>query len=218
MKAVLVLLAACICAGCIEVNVSAVMPKEDKSPIRTEKRSMPPFSAVSMDGKGHLTLESGPAFVEVSTNSDSMSKVVTEVRGSTLYVGLKDEANPHDLNVVIRTPEIKAIETQGAVDATANIKHQRAVQISLAGASKLSIAGDTPKASVVCAGASEIDASQLKTKECNLEASGACNAAISASESASIAGSGACHIKVSGKPGRLSKDMTGACSIDVDGE
>ncbi len=91
--------------------------------IRTEDRSVPPFSAIEVEGSGNVTLRQGIVqSVTVETDDNALPYVKTEVVGGVLHVGFKPGTRIMRLTRLefrITAPRIEGIVIAGSGDVRA---------------------------------------------------------------------------------------------------
>jgi len=181
----------------------------------TEKRSVAGFDSVEVSGIFQVEIVSGKDFsVEVQADDNLVPLVTTEVKGSTLHIGLdKKVSHRSDLIVRLTTPNIQKVDSSGV--STINISGVKndSFTISSSGASKIGVSGETAKFSVDVSGAGKVDAENLKAVDADVNASGACNVSVNVSGSLKTDASGASHITYTGDPRSVDNHQSGVGSV-----
>lgn len=91
--------------------------------ITTEKREVPAFKGVEMSGSGILRLHRGAFKVEVTTDANIQSFVLSEVSGGRLRLGLKPNSIgvwPTKLEFDVCLPDLEDIAVSGSGDVFAD--------------------------------------------------------------------------------------------------
>lgn len=118
-----------------------VVAQNGDAGIITQDRNLPSFSKISVGSAINLLITKGAnQSVAVETNADLQDKVITEVRGEKLELSTKGVNKVDRLNIYVTTPNLDAIEANGASKATMTNEIQAdRFYAEASGASKLNL-------------------------------------------------------------------------------
>lgn len=222
-----------------------VLRQVDSGAERTETREFPNFDSVDFSGFGRLEVEQSDEFgMELTGTETSLDRVVTEVRGDTLYIHHRTRWAPwfwdvrsQRLDIRLTVPELSRLtvagagevtvdalegdefrfDISGAGDFTARDIDVRELRVTLSGAGSVRVSGSAEDQSVTISGAGNYDARDLESDTVRVDLSGASSATVWATESLDIKASGASSVDYYGDP-EVSSDMSGAGSVTARGE
>ena len=185
-----------------------------------DTRELDSFHAVDLGGAFELVVHVAPGDaqrVEVRGDENIVPKITTKVSDGELAIGLDHWMVRPDLpmKIEIWVPSLTAIDASGAADIEVEGLHGERFELDVSGASDTTLAGDIASLEVDSSGASKLDARSLHAKTVEIELSGAGEAQIWASESLDAEISGAGKIRYWGEPVLVSKDVSGAGSIEA---
>jgi hypothetical protein len=164
---------------------------------RTEGRSVPAFSSISVGGSGTLRVHRGGQKVEITSDSNILPYITTMVSGGVLKIGLKpftSIANRTRMQFDITLPELKGLAIAGSGDAFLD-----------------PFTGDSFKAVVSGSGGVKADLG-YKAIELSCSGSGGFDAAVKADRfDLRCSGSGEAYLK--GSAGRARVTITGSGSL-----
>ena len=199
-----------------------------------------PFYAVEASGVVNVELTyQKERSVEVTTVTEYLSKIKTEVKDGVLRIYSSDYLIKPKVTVKIGMDSLTAISSQGAskvkftnafpsknikVDMSGasngylNFLDAQFLDINLSGASKLEMEGSANKIQLEANGASNIDGDNLTAKEVSVEVSGVSKADVFATETFNGDASGASNIHCKGNPKNRKFDTSGTSHINFENE
>lgn len=202
-------LAACLlaCSACTS---------EDRSDVVTEPRIVPSFSDINAGGGLDLDIKIGtPQSLTVECNKDSMGDVNTVVNQDELTISVEDNAKPTHLVVHIVVPAINSLDVAGATNTNLEGVASKTFSLTTAGSSKVLAQGEADDVQMELSGSSDVQAGDLKSKNCSLTISGSGQADVYASKSVSATISGSGSVKIHGKPAKVDKHISGSGSVET---
>ena len=199
-----------------------------------ETRNVSGFSKLDAGGAFKIILTQGSSeSVIVEADENLIPLIVTEVRGSTLYVESKDNIrHSKSLTLYITFQSLEKIGISGACELGSEnaltfenlvLKGSGASEIDLnmnaqslkgdfSGASEIDLKGSAGECSMDLSGASELNAFEFVVKNYEIDISGAGDANIHATEMLKASVSGAASIRYEGNP-RVDSHTSGAGSV-----
>lgn len=201
----------------------------------SEARSVPSFSAIVVTGSVDVYLSQGEEnSVTVEADQNLLAIIQTKVEDDILRIFEQKNIRKADARKVYVTfREINSLIAQGATDVYGRTPiHTESLEVGISGASdvtlevyteelicRISGAADgtlTGEARAMIArvtGSSDLTASDLITQTCQVEASGASDAQVHATESLDAKASGSSDIEYRGNPKTLRKEESPASDI-----
>jgi ABC-type amino acid transport substrate-binding protein len=168
---------------------------------KTERRSVPAFSSISLGGSGTLRVHRGGQKVKITSDSNLLPYITTTVSGGELKIGLKPFtgiANSGRMQFDVTLPEFKGLAIAGSGDAFLD-----------------PFTGDTFKAVVAGSGGIKADLG-YKTIELSCTGSGGFDAAVKAGRlDLRCSGSGGAYLR--GAADRAEVSITGSGSLGARG-
>ncbi len=181
--------------------------------VGTAERTVEAFHGVDVSGVFVLEASEGSPSVQLEGDANLLPLVDTHVDGGILHVAVSPRISPAlPLVVRVRTPELRVVDVSGAASAKI-ATGQPKFELDASGASEVSVEGAAQNFELDVSGASEVDAAALVAAHVKVEASGASNAAVTATQSVDAEASGASEITFSGPATDIRKDVSGAASI-----
>ena len=194
------------------------------------------FEKVRVDGPFRVHLTTGVApFASASGTSAAIDQVTIEMRGDTLVIrksvdswgGFSGSSNSpveislgtHDLSTVwlngsgaIAIDKVKGLSfelsVQGSGAAAIDQTDVDQLKVAIAGTGSVTLGGRVGKMTAIVRGVSTLDASQLQVKDASIGAEGTATIAAAVSNSATVDGTGAVTVRLTGAP---------ACTLRVGG-
>ncbi len=202
--------------------------------IRTETRSLEPFSEISFGGSAEIILTIGEKpQIQIETYENLLPILVTEVRKNRLKIKFAEKVSyKKDLKLHITAPALRKLEFSGAVeivsdgvlicedlilvisgagDANLEIETQ-SLKTTVSGSCDLVYRGSAQSHTIFLSGAGDIDAGDLFTEESVVQISGAGDAIIHAEKILRVNISGSSDIRYSGSP-EISQKVSGHGSV-----
>ena len=210
----------------------------------TEERRVSGFDRVVLEGIGDLTIHQGAEeALTIEAESNVISRITTEVRGGTLYIGYRTTVfgqgviPTRGIAYELTARELEGIELVGAgVIRMEGLETDRLdmrvggagkivvrslaadrLRVEHTGAGKAELAGRVQRQDVDLTGAGDYDGADLRSDEATVRVSGVGRATVWVLESldAEISGAGAVHYY--GEP-RLRQNISGVGQIKALGE
>jgi hypothetical protein len=197
-------------------NVNVVSGCEDGSGIsRSEKRSVPSFRSVSLDGAFDVKIElQKTRGVEVSGDDNIISHIVTEVKDGTLHVTTdKSICSKTGLRIHITNDDVGKITAEGSSDISVSDVKNGELAVSINGAGDFSASGTTGTLVAGISGSGSMNARKLHADEVRVSIQGAGDAVVYATKKLRASIEGAGDISYYGNPKEVEKNITGAGDI-----
>jgi len=188
--------------------------------IKTEDRKVAAYESVEVSGAYHLVLTEGEVgTLKIKGQKEVLPYLKTSVSNKVLYVSI-DNKYKLKTSLTVYIPintSLKKIVAKGAVDISTQEKLEAtSLDLQVAGAGDVDIAGSTERLNAVVKGAGDIDAKELVAKQATLRIAGAgsISAHVTEDVDASIAGAGS--ITVKGNPPVFKKSVKGIGRIKIE--
>jgi len=201
----------------------------------TSERSVSGFDRVVFEGLGELTItQDDRESLTIEAESNVMSRITTEVRGDTLYIGWR--AGVFGLSVVPTKPlrydltmkDVRALELTGLGSLAAGeistdrlavtmggggrvvIRSLRAadLDLTLTGLGQVEVGGAVGRQSILVTGGGEYDGSDLESGVAAVTLTGVGKATVWATESLDVKLTGAGTVEYYGEP-RVTQNVSG---------
>jgi hypothetical protein len=227
----LVLLSAIVFSSCDET--------EDPGPVQEAEKefAVTEFDRLEMGDAFNINVEQGN-FFEVTVRGDrrNVDDLSVTKEGTTLVVRYDDNRNRrHDTYITITMPAITAVNFSGASDSRISGFYDLAsfsmylsgasvsqldvnvaqLDVVLSGASYLNIRGEGEGLDAKLSGASTLKAFHFPVTVADINASGASDAQVSASNTLHATASGASDIRYRGNPS-VTADVSGGSAVNQD--
>jgi phage shock protein PspC (stress-responsive transcriptional regulator) len=225
----------------INFNLEKFAGKTD-SPYLTDTLRLEPFENIRLSGAVSAVLvQDSVNQVIISAPEDMRKRLKIKVEDSKLSIYPEPKQRLLNINfsrikIIIHSAGFNKIDIAGATQlatrdtikanslqldiagaSRADIKAQvRNIEAEVAGASQLVLAGSAADAAFEAAGASKIRAGNFAVSSLKVEAAGASNASVRASEKAEASAYGASKITVAGNPAIRENSTGGAGKIDYE--
>jgi hypothetical protein len=209
---ILVCIAIIVATGC---NVISANKVKGSGVVKTEKRSLAPYSALEVSCPASLEVRlQEPESSEISGDDNLIPLITTEVKNNTLYIRSTQEIAPREkLRISLSNPDLIRFTFSGAGDANvSNIKNDR-IEIVLSGAGDLTASGETKEAAIKLSGAGRVDAKNLLAAKAKADSTGVGSLDVYATEQLEAKASGVGEINYYGSPKIVKKDASGIGSI-----
>lgn len=180
-----------------------------------QERELEGFTRVDVGGAFEVDLDVGPAHhVVISGDDNLLGKVVTEVKGDTLFIHVDGAVvTKTPLRAEISLPALEAADFSGATKADIDAVAGEAFELDASGASHVVLRGEVTRFGLDASGATEVEARELRAQEVRINVSGATRADVTATASLDADASGSSKIRYWGDPPRKNTDTSGAASI-----
>jgi hypothetical protein len=178
-----------------------------------EDRMVEAFHGVDVGGVITLEAAEGSPSVRVAGDANLLPLVETRVDGGVLHITTRERVSASmPLVVRVRTPALREVDVSGASHATIETS-QPSFELDVSGASDVRARGTTQAFELDVSGASDVDAIELVARTVEVEASGASEAHVTATEVVDAEASGASEITYGGGAPQVNKETSGASSI-----
>jgi len=181
-----------------------------------ETRAISEFSKLDVPGVFDVTVTLGtePSLV-IEAEENLLKYIITKNKGDKLILDTEKNINPQKpLKVYITTYSMDDLDASGACNVTIEKINSESFDADISGACNVELSGKTKSFSADVSGAVNLDAAELKAEKAKVDASGAANAEVYASESLYADASGASNVTFSGNPTDVKSDVSGAGSIE----
>lgn len=216
-------------AGLILVfSLSAGAQTKGSGNLVKQERTVEPFTEIEAGSAFVISLTQGdPVKVIVETDDNFLENIVTTVEGNRLVIEGDKLRNPTAMRVYITTPDLSAIEIQGAarLDSEGEFKCNKLsieasgaskvnltldaqeIQSEISGAAKVHLNGKAVSNAAEISGAALLDAMQLATQTTTAGISGAAKARVYAINelNAEISGAGTLYYFDNGETKKLNE-------------
>jgi hypothetical protein len=182
-----------------------------------ETRNVPPFAEVEITGALTADInDDGPQSVRVIGDDNIVPLIETTVSGERLTVGMKDKLgsiSPNsDTKVMITVPQATYLGASGASTVTAFGLSSDSLQITVSGASKVMVGGETMDLQADVSGASSLLAGELSAQSAKATVSGASHSELNVSGQLVADASGASSVCYHGEP-QVKPSTSGASTV-----
>jgi len=170
----------------------------------TESRSVAGFNSVKLKGTGQVMIEeNGSESLTITADDNLMPYLTTEINGSQLVLGTKDNTNLNpskDIIYKLAVKDLNAIEMGGVGSVDAKGIRTEKLKVVLGGSGSISASGTAGEQEIMLAGEGNYHGKDLQSKAASISIMGTGDAVLNASEKldANIMGSGS--IKYVGDP------------------
>jgi len=181
-----------------------------------ETRNISEFSKLDVSGVFDVTVNLGtePSLV-IEAEENLLKYIITKNKGDKLILDTKKNINPQKpLKVYITTYSMDDLDASGACNVIIEKIDCESFSADLSGACNVELSGKTKSFSADVSGAINLGATELKAEIVKIDASGAANAEVYASESLYVDASGASNIYFTGNPTNVKSDLSGAGSVE----
>ena len=180
----------------------------------TENRTVSEFAKITALGGCQIEWTSGKPALSITTDSNLLFHIKTEVSGHTLKILSPGILRPTQrITVVLSSASLADVRLTGGMSFTASPLSGTGLKLESTGASDVRLEGTVTNLDVRMTGASKLDAKALKAQTATLSLVGASAADITVAEALNVSMTGACSLSYSGSPKTVDKSVTGACSI-----
>jgi hypothetical protein len=142
--------------------------------VETEARSLPAFTSVSVSGSGTLRVHEGSQKVEISSDSNILPYITTEVVAGELKIGLKPLTSIYratKMEYVVTVPSLKGVRLSGSGDAYVDRFSGDSFSASISGSGGVKADLDYDKIALSCSGSGGFDAA-VQADDLTLSCSG----------------------------------------------
>ncbi len=202
----------------------------------TETRDLSAFNKIVIQGSADVNVEVGRTQnVEVTTESDYLARVKTEVRNNTLYISQKGKRWRNvDVTLEVRVQELNGVTIEGSgdfditnldsdsfdiiIDGSGDVDlwgKSNNFYVEIDGSGDVTLSGGCGALVVDVDGSGDVDAEDLKCKTVDLTLEGSGDIDAWASDSVTVDMEGSGDVTIYGNPGRVRPSMSGSGSFEV---
>jgi hypothetical protein len=202
------ILAIVVLAGCSWTGVPG------SGNAKTEVRSAPAFTAVSVAGSFDADIAIGPeSRVEITGDDNIVPLITTDVHGDRLEIGSRKSFRTSvHLVAKITVPRLTGIGLTGSGDITAHGVQSDRIAVTLSGSGTIRADGTVHEAEVELTGSGTVALDQLAVERASVSVSGSGDVAVAASKSLDVSITGSGDVTYRGDP-ELKKRITGSGSV-----
>jgi hypothetical protein len=206
------------------LSTQSAIAHDEKAKVEVEKSyELSGFAHITVEGVYHLDIEVGESFsVQTSGSKKDMAKIEVYVEDGSLVLGMKDNKggkirgqNNHGVNAIITLPKLDGIEIAGVATGEVSDIDAGRFTVEFAGVGELSLNGNCDDLEFDMAGVGEVDASDLKCENVEVNLAGMGEASVYASESVDANAAGIGQINVYGKPDVVQKSSVFMSSVKI---
>lgn len=199
----------------------------------SEKREYKDFNKIQAEGASNIILKQGEPFsVEVKGDEKDLKNLITDVNGTTLYIGTKGNIDG-EIKVYVTMKDLSSIVSSGASVVTSDSSFNcdklsinasgaskvkidiiaKEVQSTLTGAANTILSGAAEVHICSISGAASLKSYKLTTVNTNLTASGASSAKVNVNQKFNAVASGASTLKYIGEPSDKIINASGSAEV-----
>lgn len=191
------------------------------------------FTAIEASNSFEVEVTIGDFAVEVTSDDNIVDRLVVEVDGNSLVLGVDGGVRNATLEASVSLPELREVRATGASDVllptveTPDFRGDLSgassvtgdfiadeLDFGASGSSSIEASGTTGRLVADLSGSSELLASELEAEDADVSASGASNAEVQVSGSLDVDASGASDVRWSGTGDLGEVDSSGASSVE----
>jgi len=202
-------------SGCSTVSLG-VGQLRGSGNVTTETHEVGAFSAIDVSGVGKVVITQGDTDGLLVETDDNLQAIVRgEVRGDTLFLGIKPNVSLGSatrLTFAVTVQDLTAISLSGAAAISALNLNGDQLAVDHSGAGTVTVGGTVMEQDVTLSGAGSYDGAALASERATVDLSGLGNVVVNVSERLDATLSGAGSITYIGSPA-LHEQVTGLGSI-----
>jgi len=209
--------------------------------VTTETRDVQGFDSIELNGLGDVEIIQGSEEGLTITTDDNLLPLITsEVKGSTLVIGIEKGYNinlPSKLSFTIRLKDLKNLQISGLAEVKADnlqlndltigmsgggsvkLRDLTAndIRIDISGIGNVELDGSATSVRMDSSGGGNLDAETLRCEEASINISGVGHAGVWATESLDVRISGGGEVSYYGRP-QITRNISGVGSLNSLGE
>jgi hypothetical protein len=187
--------------------------------VETESRNLPAFRSILFSGSGTLRVHKGGRKVEITSDSNILPYIITEVSGGELRIGFAPDLTirkPSKLSFDVTLPELSGLRLSGSGEAYVDAFSGDSFTAELSGSGGIKADLDYGKVSLRSSGSGGFDAA-VKAREFRFRCSGSGGAVIDGrADSADIELSGSGEVGARDfAVGEASLRMSGSGRVEI---
>lgn len=182
-----------------------------------QSRTVPPFTAVSVQGPFNVIVEAGKAQSLAVRGSDKfVNDVSSEVVNGELVVRMRDRNYSTlrgDQHIVVTVPQLRAFRAEGAGEIRLNNIRGERFDVGYRGAGELRIGGEVKTFKIRAEGVGEVDTKDLIANDVDIDFQGVGNARVTARNRLDAQVQGMGSLTYFGRPKVVNKSVQGLGSV-----
>jgi hypothetical protein len=180
-------------------------------------RSMPAFTAISVQGPISVTVDAGKAqSLTMRGDARFIQDVTSEVVNGELRLRVREKKNiswKGDPRVVITMPALRAVEVEGAGEISLNQIRGERLDVNYRGAGRMAINGEVKTFRMQAEGVGEVDAKALVANDVDVGFRGIGDVKVTARNRLDAVVQGMGNLTYYGKPRTVNKTASGIGSV-----
>ena len=213
LQITLIVLLGLALSGC---NIASSPWVQGSGNVTTEQREVGAFSTIDVADIGEVVIVQGDADgLTVATDDNLQAVVLSEVRGDTLYLGVRSNTKVSQVTQLIFTvtvKELKAITLSGAGTVSAPDLSGDQLRVDHSGAGTVTVGGTVREQWVTLSGVGSYEGAALISERATVELSGIGSAVVQVRDRLDASVSGAGSIAYIGSP-ELHERVSGVGSV-----
>jgi len=213
LQITLIVLLGLALSGC---NIASSPWVQGSGNVTTEQREVGAFSTIDVADIGEVVIVQGDADgLTVATDDNLQAVVLSEVRGDTLYLGVRSNTKVSQVTQLIFTvtvKELKAITLSGAGTVSAPDLSGDELRVDHSGAGTVTVGGTVREQWVTLSGVGSYEGAALVSERATVELSGIGSAVVQVRDRLDATVSGAGSIAYIGSP-ELHERVSGVGSV-----
>jgi hypothetical protein len=182
--------------------------------VTTENRSVGKFSNIEASGAYEINWSSGAPAVSITADQNLLGHIRTLVSGDKLKIHSDERLSPtRRIKINVMSETLSGAQFSGAVRFHGTKLAGPNFYLDTAGASKVTLDGQVNGLTASMTGASELMAGSLQTQTTEVSLTGAADAEVWASETLTVAITGAGKVSYAGNPKTVKQDISGAGKV-----
>lgn len=190
-------------SGCSTVNFG-VGQTCGSGNVTTETREVAAFTAIDVSGVGEVVITQGDADGLMVTTDDNLQTIMLgEVRGDTLYLGIKPNVSLGSatrMAFIVTVQELTAITLSGAATISALNLSGDQLAVDHSGAGAVTVGGTMAEQRVTLSGAGSYDGAALTSERATVDLSGLGDVVVQVNERLDATVSGVGSVAYIGSP------------------
>ncbi len=183
----------------------------------TVMRTVDQFQNIDFSGDYDIILIGQmPQKVAVTTDSNILPFLTTNVKSNTLYVSSAPNVSltskePPMFEIYL--PSLKGVKISGSGKVNATKIDADTLAIEISGSGRFNVSGKANKVSITISGSGEVNAQDLLVNQADINVSGAGRVSVNAQKELNAKVSGSGLIEYYGAPGKVTQDIAGSGKV-----
>ncbi|GAB3261688.1 head GIN domain-containing protein [Chitinimonas naiadis] len=188
-----------------------------------QTRPIGDFQTIRSEGAWSLDVKVGPApSLKIRADDNLMPLIETTVSNNQLFIRMKDSnqksisiGKNSSLRIELTVPKLTSYTHEGAGKASFHDLSGDKFTLAYEGAGLVTASGKVDKLTVQASGAGAVDFDELKARDVTVSLEGVGAVSVYASESLTASVDGIGSLTYYGKPGKISKSVSGIGSVSA---